>query len=506
MSIEVDRTNYVSYTKITMKKKVKYICIIAGALAVVSLTIAALPNITGLNKAVTVSLEKKTLNLTIGASEKLNYTITPSDAPNKNVTWSSSDSDVVSVDNNGTVTAVNFKGRGGSPFASGAATGTAVITVKAVDGGREDTITVTTTTAALVDMMTLPPLKDQFSSYFMMGNIFNPDDIRGTSINNQRLVRHYSILTHENNMKPGYLAPTRNSYDFNTADRMVDAAIASGFKVHGHVLLWHSQNAGWMNQMARASRDEALAAMKKYITDVVTHYKGRIYSWDVLNEVFPDGVSANADWTKVMRGRGDSQAPNPWYVAIGHDFVYEGFLAARLADPDIILYYNDYNTDQLGKATMIRDMVRDVNERYKREYPNETRLLIEGIGMQEHHNTGVTASRIRAAIDLFRPLGVKISVAELDLLAQGWNEFSSNGGSGTGRQGRSTVTNTGLMTQARLYADYFKLYMENADIIERVSFWGVIDSQSWRSAGLPLLFDSNGRAKPAYYYVIRTLE
>lgn len=182
---------------------------------------------------------------------------------------------------------------------------------------------------------------------------------------------------------------------------------------------------------------------------------------------------------------------NPWFATIGSDFVYEGFLAARLADPGAILYYNDYNTDQLGKATMIRDMVRDVNARYKQEYPGETRLLIEGIGMQEHHNLGVPAANIKTTLDMFRPLGVKISVSELDVLAQTWGQYSS----------QAAVTQKGLEDQKKKYEEYFKLYLENSDIIERVSLWGVIDTQSWRARGKPLLFDENGMTKPAYHGV-----
>ncbi len=352
------------------------------------------------------------------------------------------------------------------------------------------------------DIMSLPPLKDSFSAHFsMIGNIFNPNDVNagGTAVTNTRLTRHFNILTAENSMKPSEL--TRNGsvqlpegqYNFSTADRMVNAALASNIKVVGHTLLWHSQIPQWQRNLASASKETALAAMKEYITDVVTHYKGQIYSWDVLNEVFPDGVRADADWKTSMRS---GRQGNPWFLSIGSDFVYEGFLAARLADPDAILYYNDYNTDQVGKATMIRNMVRDVNAKYKQAYPNETRLLIEGIGMQEHHNTGVSAKAVENTIKLFRPLGVKLSVSELDVLGQSWSEYSSS----------AAVTSRGLEQQARLYRDLFRLYIENSDIIERVTLWGVTDNRSWRSAGLPLLFDASGKAKLSYYAVIDALK
>jgi endo-1,4-beta-xylanase len=125
--------------------------------------------------------------------------------------------------------------------------------------------------------------------------------------------------------------------------------------------------------------------------------------------------------------------------------------------------------------------------------------------MQSHHNTNVSVNSIKNSLELFRELGVKISISELDILAQGWSEFSGTG-SGPNKNDNSFVTNSGLMNQARLYGDYMKLFIENSDIIERVSFWGVIDSQSWRSGGLPLLFDPEGMAKPAYYKLVGALE
>jgi endo-1,4-beta-xylanase len=268
-----------------------------------------------------------------------------------------------------------------------------------------------------------------------------------------------------------------------------------------------------MNDLIGSSlgKEEVIEIMKRYITDVMTHYKGKIYSWDILNEAFPDGVNANGDWKTSMR-TGAANTGNPWFVKIGSDFVYEAFLAARLADPAAILYYNDFNTDQTGKATMIRNMVRDVNDRYlaSRDKPageDPGRLLIDGIGIQEHHNVNVSAASVKASLDLFRPLGVIIAVSELDVLSQPYNDFDP---------GRVVPTNNGKLTAANLYGQYFGLYLENSDIIERVSLWGIVDGLSWRRSALPLLFEAEGAtgfnvpppyfAKPAYYKMIEALE
>jgi endo-1,4-beta-xylanase len=343
----------------------------------------------------------------------------------------------------------------------------------------------------------LPPMKDDFAGKFMIGNIFNLFDISTSEVTSTALVRHYNVLTPENNMKPDQLTTGKGSYNFTNADRMVDAAIASGFKVVGHTLLWHNQIPQWQRFIEATT---ALEDMKQYITDVAGHFSGRIYSWDVINEAFPDG-GYSTDWKTSMRDN------NPWFKTIGSDFVYEGFLAARLADPGAILYYNDYNTDQPGKAKMIYDMVKEVNERYKAAFPSETRLLIEGIGMQEHHNAGVSASAIKDTLNLFKPLGVKISVSELDVLIVTYNEFAPYG-QGPNKQNLIPEDKRieGLKKQAELYGQYFKVYLEFSDIIERVTFWGVTDDRSWRSAGLPLLFDAAGKPKDAYYSVIGSLK
>jgi endo-1,4-beta-xylanase len=452
----------------------------------------------------------KTLTLTIGASENLASMIPGFDAANEKLTWTSSAPTVVSVDENGTVTALKFSD-------SAAGTGHAEITAAGENGRKRASFPVIATIEAQVDMMTLPPLKDQFSKYFLMGNIFHngkprqeiPSDVSGSTISNERLTRHFNVLTAENEMKPAYLcgaAPGQyNQNNMALAKRMVDAALAADIKVVGHTLLWHSQIPQWQQNLRSdaTSQADALRYMREFITYIMNEFKGKIYSWDVLNEVFPDGgFTPDSNWRDVMRKDANG---NPWYMKIGADFVYEAYVAARRADPNAILYYNDYNLDQTAKARMVRNMVNEVNERYKREVGGN-RLLIEGIGMQSHHNTGVTAARIRSSLNLFRPLGVKISISELDVLSQSWNEFSRNPEPGTSMD--STATNLGKMEAANLYGQYFKLFLENSDIIERVSFWGVYDAQSWRAKGLPLIFDGIdvSKAKPAYYNVVGALE
>jgi len=452
-----------------------------------------------------ISLEKNSLTLTIFESRQLKLTFEPSDATNRQVTWSSSDQSVVSVSNDGTVTALKY-----TDATTG--TGQATITVTTDDGGLTESCKVTATMAAQEHINDLPPLKDSFKNYFMMGNIFDPQDVSTTepyTINKSWLTYHYNILTPQNNMKPSYMCGADrgqyNATNIATAKRMIAAAQANDIKIQGHTLLWHSQLPTWQNNLRTSSDtpEQVLDYLREYVTYIVNEFKGTVYAWDVLNEVFPDSVGAGNNWKDVMRSGSEG---NPWYMKLGADFVYEGFLAARQADPDTFLYYNDYSLDNVGKATMVRDMVRDVNKKYADEHPEaDGRLLIEGIGMQSHHNSSVNATAIRNTLSLFRPLRVKISISELDLLAQTWNDYSAE----------RAITITGLFNQANQYGDYFKVFLDYASIIERVTFWGVSDVNSWRSRGKPLPFDGERegwtlkpesiKAKPAYYKIINAL-
>jgi endo-1,4-beta-xylanase len=453
-----------------------------------------------------ISLNKPALLLTVYGKEKLTYTI--SGGASNNVTWRSDPSSVATVDSDGTVKAVSTT--------EGA---TCVITVKTDDGYWAQT-TVTITLSGQVDMMTLPPMKDQFKveDYFMIGNIANSaGDITGTGAKSNMLKRHFNVVTAENSMKPDSYGGSRSgstvsNLSFSTSNSFVNAAKNAGFTVHGHVLLWHRQNPTWITNIA-TDKTTALDAMKSYITQVMDNFKGKVYSWDILNEAFPDGIGASANWKTSIRTTGDSQAANPWFVALGSDFVYEGFKAARLTDPGAILYYNDYNLNDEGKSTVVAKMVKDVNDQWKGDNENtdKSRPLIEGIGMQSHHNTTVSATAIKASLDRFKNVGIKIiSISELDVLCRSYDGALE----GSNKPAHSTLTDKGKTDAADLYGDYFKLFIQYKDIIERVTFWGMFDRASWRSGGLPLPFEGTPattsptviRAKPAYYKIMGALE
>lgn len=333
----------------------------------------------------------------------------------------------------------------------------------------------------------LKSLRDVYRDDFLVGTAISLQDLEG--IRFELLNKHFSSVTAENAMKPGELQREKGQFTFEGADKLVDAALEAGMKVHGHTLVWHQQTPAWMNilsddggNITYLSREEALENMRNHIRTVMEHFGDRVISWDVVNEAIIDNPSDPSDWRTSLR-------KSPWYYAIGEDYVEQAFLAARevLDDHpewDIRLYYNDYNLDNQRKAQAVYNMVKELNEKYQETHPGK--LLIDGIGMQGHYAVNTNPANVELSINRFAELGVEISISELDIRA------------GSNRQ----LTEKEANAQAYLYAQLFNIFREYSDIIARVTFWGMDDGSSWRADENPLLFDKALKAKPAYYAVI----
>ena len=347
---------------------------------------------------------------------------------------------------------------------------------------------------------TAKPLKDIYTGSFLMGNIVSPNDL--TNVRFNILKRHYNTVTAENHMKPSEIAPSSKpaSDDWTSAyrwydkekekevraDGIVKAVNDAGLKMHGHTLVWHQQTPQWLN----ADQATALANLKKYVTDVTKHFKGKVISWDVVNEAMKDGLSISdaVDWKKCLR-------PGGWNT-IGPEYIEEAFLAARKADPDAILFYNDYNLNSNtgnGKPLAVFNMVQDINNRYRDVLGG---LLIDGIGMQSHHHLNTTPESVEASIVLFSSLGVDITISELDIMAA---KATINNGQPNGLT--NPWDDNAAQLQAEKYAAMFRIFKKHEDKISRVTFWGLDDRSSWRASSYPTLLDKDYNLKPAFYAV-----
>ena len=347
----------------------------------------------------------------------------------------------------------------------------------------------------------LSSIADIYKDSFLIGNIMNSNQTTDAE-NTAMYKHHYSVVTAENDMKPQYLSSAKGVYNYTNADTIVGWAQDNGIKVHGHTLVWHSQSARWLTSDAEGkavTRAEAKSNMEEYISNVAGHFKGKVYSWDVVNEAFDGGSIIPEDWKTVLR------KDSPWYIAYengadaskgesGADYIYDAFVFARQADNEAILYYNDYNENDPWKREAMALMAEELNEKWKTDQRNTQpdRLLVEGLGMQSHYWTdNLDVDTVDAAIARFVKAGVKISITELDIP---YGSYSN--------QHSAPLTKDEEIAQAKLYAQLFNTYNKYAQNIERITFWGKADPQSWRAKGSPLLFNKAYAAKESYFAVV----
>src|SRR5262245_40599198 len=160
--------------------------------------------------------------------------------------------------------------------------------------------------------------------------------------------REFSALTAENDMKHQRLQPARGVFRFTRADSLVAFAEANGMQMRGHTLVWHQQLATWLTS-GSWTQAEARALMIDHITNVVSHFRGHIVAWDVVNEALNDDGTRRATF---------------WSLNVGSDYIDDAFRAARAADPQALLFYNDYNIEGMNaKSDSAYALVRGMQQR-----------------------------------------------------------------------------------------------------------------------------------------------
>ncbi|MBB5128787.1 endo-1,4-beta-xylanase [Streptomyces griseoloalbus] len=266
----------------------------------------------------------------------------------------------------------------------------------------------------------------------------------------------FTSVTPENEMKWDAVEPSRGSFSFSRADQIVNHAQSRGMDVRGHTLVWHSQLPSWVSGLGAT---DLRSAMNNHITQVMTHYKGEIHSWDVVNEAFQDGNSG-------------ARRSSPFQDKLGNGFIEEAFRTARATDPNAKLCYNDYNTDGVNaKSNAVYAMVKDFKSRG---------VPIDCVGFQSHFNSNSPVpSDYRANLQRFADLGVDVQITELDIEGSG-------------------------SAQATNYANVVRACLA-VTRCTGITVWGIPDKYSWRASGTPLLFDDNYNKKPAYDAVLSTL-
>ncbi|MGW0838690.1 non-reducing end alpha-L-arabinofuranosidase family hydrolase [Streptomyces sp. NPDC002787] len=268
------------------------------------------------------------------------------------------------------------------------------------------------------------------------------------------LDREFNSVTPENEMKWDATERSRGQFTFGAADQIVNRAAARGQRLRGHTLVWHSQLPGWVNAIRDANTLRGV--MNNHITTVMNRYKGRIHSWDVVNEAFADGGSGQMR-SSVFRD------------VLGTGFIEQAFRTARSADPAAKLCYNDYSIEDwnAAKTQGVYRMVRDFKARG---------VPIDCVGLQAHFGAGGPPASFQTTLSSFAALGVDVQITELDIAQAPPNAYAN-----TVRACLNVARCTGI------------------------TVWGIRDSDSWRAGENPLLFDRNGNKKPAYRSTLTTM-
>ena len=331
--------------------------------------------------------------------------------------------------------------------------------------------------------------KDTYKDYFTVGVALN---IRNVASPEQMAVvkKNFNSVTAENAMKPGEIHTKEGVWNFAGADSIANWCRANGVKMRGHCLAWHSQFANWMftdKKGKPVSKEVFYERLRDHIHTVVNRYKDIVYAWDVLNEAIADGDGRRAPWMK--------EAPSPYRKTkmmdlCGEEFIVKVFQFAREADPNVELFYNDYNACQPAKRDRIYNMVKKMKE---------MGAPIDGIGMQGHYNIYFPSMEdFDAAIVKYSKIVDKIHITELDLRTNeemgGQLQFSL-GKAGEVPQYIKTL-------HEAQYANLFRVLRKHKDVVKNVTFWNLSDADSWIGVNnYPLPFDKDVKPKKVYYTI-----
>ncbi len=281
------------------------------------------------------------------------------------------------------------------------------------------------------------------------------------------LGRHFTYLTAEYEMKWDAIEHTRDSNDFRAGDDIVGYGQANGMRIKGHTLVWHGSVPPWVGSLSAA---ELRVAFENHIRAVAEHFRGRVYAWDVVNEAVADDGSGLRD--TVFRQK------------LGDQYIADAFRIARQADPQALLFYNDYGGEGLSqKSNRIYDLVQTLRAQG---------VPIDGVGLQMHITASnpPTTSSVASNMQRLAALGLSVTISEMDVRI------------------RDLPAQTKLETQKSVYHSIVGVCVAEPRC-DGITFWGFTDAHSWIDAQFgaddPLLFDDQYGAKPAYYGVFDAL-
>lgn len=293
------------------------------------------------------------------------------------------------------------------------------------------------------------------------------------------LGREYSQLEPEGDLKWKVVHPSRNSYNFSPADRLWSFANSHSMKMRGHTLVWYHTLPGWLTS-GKFTAAELSTLLQDHISTVMGHYKGELYAWDVVNEAFNNnGTIRPSVWYN---------SPGIGFSGQGTKYIEQAFQWAHAADPDCLLFYNDYDAEVVNaKSNAVYNMVKDFKSRG---------VPIDGVGLQMHIGLrGLDLASLDANVKRLTGLGLQVQITEMDVKLP----VPSNG----------NATGADLQAQANVYRNVLKVCIRYPKFTA-FQTWGFTDAHSWIPSfspgyGAALPFDRQYNQKPAYWQIVDLL-
>jgi endo-1,4-beta-xylanase len=325
----------------------------------------------------------------------------------------------------------------------------------------------------------IPACDDSDSLYsysnFPVGVAIDFQELSSNMTYKEIAIRQFNSVTPENLFKPEYLHPEPGFFNWADADSLVGFCIANNKRIHGHTLIWHQQLPQWIQGFQGNSHDWDLL-MKIHIQTIVSHFKGKVSGWDVVNEAFnEDGTLRNSIWLQKL----------------GAGYIEKAFLYAHEADPDVLLFYNDYNLESNpNKRNSVLSLLNNIRNRG---------IQVDGIGIQMHVNIMSTeATQLASALQSMINYGYRIHLSEMDVSINPLGRDIS-------------PTQELFAEQANLLGELVQQYKQVPPQYQYgITFWGISDKTSWikeyfNREDYPLLYDDNYNPKPAYCKLKETL-
>ena len=297
---------------------------------------------------------------------------------------------------------------------------------------------------------------------------------------------NFNSITSASDMKMNSIMPKEGVYSWKIVDSIVNYAQKNKQRLFGHNLIWHSSTPNWVQE--KASKDSLWLGtfMKEYITKYVTRYKGKVAAWDVVNE--------------GLESHGGEVRKTIWYNTIGKDYIAKAFQYAHEADPEAILFYNDFNIER--DTLKLNSTLTMIKELQAKGVP------ISGLGFQMHIRMDtpdeVIANSLKKAVET----GLQIHISELDII---FNKHDDTRGGGI--QVYEKLTEEMKQAQAKKYKNLVKMYKSIVPKEQQygITFWDFTDRDSWINGFFnlndwPTIFDEKLAPKPAYFGFLEGLK